>query len=266
MPWTEHENLGREEFANSLFPNFPTEGPDDAVLKKQAKSKHIVHIKTFQVGVSNMAADYYKAAKSYLENFRHNRHPGDPIRQFKDVVDFFSVRDGKTRTVRDFVNAERERDPDGSTPISPEVVMRILAIWLCIPGLGASTFIPMEPEKHVECANPTATDLTPPATVSPADIPLGTLIERCLPPRVNWDGPGHFATNRKHLFTKSFNGEGLREVAGLEFEWTRDITEHLQLKDRTLKLFRTAGFCYFANYCTALYSPLSVALLHCRPR
>ncbi|KAF8427010.1 hypothetical protein EV426DRAFT_591167 [Tirmania nivea] len=254
MPQTEHDNLGCEEFARSLFPNFP-EKPEDAVLKKQAKCKHPMHLKLFQMSVRDMAADYYDAAKSHLENFRHNRHPGDPIKQFKDVVDFFSVRGGKTRTVRDFVNAEQKRDPDGSTSISPEAVMRILAIWLCIPGLGTSTAVVIELREHAEGANPAAARVIPPATVPPADIPLGTLIDRCLPPRVDWDGPGHFATNRKHLFTKSFNGEGLRKVAGLEFEWTRDITEHLQLENRTLKLFKTAGFCYFANYCTALSPP-----------
>ncbi|RPB19983.1 hypothetical protein L211DRAFT_870957 [Terfezia boudieri ATCC MYA-4762] len=252
MPQIEHNNLGCEEFAKSLFPNFP-EKPEDSVLKKQAKSKHLIHLKTFQMSF-RVAADYYDAAKSHLENFRHNRHPGDPIKQFKDVVDFFSVKAGTTLNVRDFMNAARERDPDGSTSISPEVVMRILAIWLCIPGLGSSTVIVMDPEEHSKSTISTATGLISAPTVSSADIPLGDLIARCLPHCVNFDGPGHLATNRKHLFTKSFNGEGLRNVAGLEFEWTRDITEHLQLEDRTrtVKLFKTAGFCYYANYCTAL--------------
>jgi len=242
MPQTEHDKLGCEEFSRSLFPNFPGK-PDDAVLKKQAKCKHPVHLQTFRMSVSDMAEDYYDAARSHLEGFRHNRYAGDPIGQFKNVVDYFSVKTGSTRTVRDFVKEEQARDPDGSTSISPEVVMRILAIWLCIPGLGTSAAVAMD------STNPTATGS---ATVPSAHRPLGDLINDCLPTRVNFEGPGHFATNRKHLFTKSFNGEGLRKVAGLEFEWTRDITEHLQLQDRTVKLFKTAGFCYYSNYCTAL--------------
>ena len=261
MPQSEHENLGCEEFAKSLFPNFP-EKPEDAVLRKQAKRKHPVHLKTFQMGVGAMATDYYDAAKDYLENFRLNRHAGDPIKQFKNIVDYFSVKNGETRTVRDFLNAEQKRDPDGSPSISPDAVMRILAIWLCIPELGASTAIVMEP-KYIK---PATTELIPHTTMPAADVSLRKLIDRCLPPRADWNGPGHIAANRKHLFTKSFNGEGLREVAGLDFEWTRDITEHLHLEDRTLKLFKTAGFCYFANYCTALYDFLSTVLDHCRCR
>ena len=239
--------LGCEEFAESLFPKFP-DVPDDAVLKKQAKGKHPVHQKTFHMSVGDMAADYYEAAKPYLENFRHNRHPGDPIKQFKDVVDYFSVEAGTARTVQGFVKEAQAKDPDGST-LSPEVVMRILAIWLCIPGLGTSTAVVMEREKH---SNSTTTGSILPAVVPSTNIPLGDLIKRYLPPPVDFDGPGHLATNRTHLFTKSFNGEGLRKVAGLEFEWTRDITEHLKLETRTVKLFKTAGFCYYANYCKAL--------------
>ena len=131
--------------------------------------------------------------------------------------------------------------------MTPDAVMRILGIWLCMPSLNAAVRIDMPDNKNP--VSITAEGSEPTAVSDNYSIPLGKLIERCLPPpsEVNISG------QRRHLYDKRFNGGALLDVADLELEWTRDITEHLKLEKRTLKLFRTAGFCYYSNYCSALY-------------
>lgn len=247
-----HENLGREDIAESLFPGYPLFGPEREVLNKEPIDKRAIHQSTFKMLVADMAADYYDLALEYFHKFRRNPYCGDPIKEFKDVVDFFSDNDGGERTVRDFL-AHRERtnknNPNGMSRMTPEAVMRILALWLCIPDLNMSINIQIEPST---CCAATDIPLTPIHTDNYL-TPLRKLIERALPQPVKWDGPGNSTRHRRHLYDKRLNGGALRDVAQLEIVWTRDITEHLKLENRTLKLFRTAGFCYYSNYCSSLY-------------
>lgn len=241
------DDLACKAFAKSIFPCYPTSGPDTAVLNTQPRNQN-AHRTALTMGISDMATDYYASAKTHFDHFLYDRHDGDPVNQFTVVVDFFSLPAGGNLSIQHFLDRIKDnRAVD--MHLTQDKVLRILGIWLCVPGLGRIR------RKHANTATDAGDNMTCASANSTIDIystPIRKLIKYSLPPPIDWARLEEFEITKKHLFAKSLNGKALRKAARLDLRWTRDITEHLQLENHTLKLFQTAGFCYYANYCSAL--------------